>query len=197
MKMFSLTQFPLQFSEKALMPYMSETTLQCHHGKHLATYIKNLNDLITGTEYEAMPLDEIIIKSATDPNAKKIFNNAAQVFNHNFFFRCLSPNGGGNIPEVISKAFGSEEKFISEFKTAAAGLFGSGWAWLVKDNNTLKIMTTTNADTPIAHGIVPIMALDVWEHAYYLDYQNRRADFIEAFLKHLVNWKFVLENMNQ
>lgn len=195
--MFSLTQFPLQFSEKALMPYMSETTLQCHHGKHLATYIKNLNDLITGTEYEAMPLDEIIIKSATDPNAKKIFNNAAQVFNHNFFFRCLSPNGGGNIPEVISKTFGGKEKLVTEFKSAAAGLFGSGWAWLVKDNNTLKIMTTTNADTPIAHGIVPIMALDVWEHAYYLDYQNRRADFIEAFLKHLVNWKFVLENMNQ
>lgn len=195
--MFSLTQFPLQFSEKALMPYMSETTLQCHHGKHLATYIKNLNDLITGTEYEAMPLDEIIIKSATDPNAKKIFNNAAQVFNHNFFFRCLSPNGGGNIPEVISKAFGDKEKLVTEFKSAAAGLFGSGWAWLVKDNNTLKIMTTTNADTPIAHGIVPIMALDVWEHAYYLDYQNRRADFIEAFLKHLVNWNFVLENMNQ
>lgn len=197
MKMFSLTQFPLQFSEKALQPYMSEETLQCHHGKHLATYIKNLNDLIVGTEYEAMPLDEIIIKSAAAQDAKKIFNNAAQVFNHDFFFKCLSVNGGGDIPEEISKAFGSEEKFISEFKTAAAGLFGSGWAWLVKDNNTLKIMTTTNADTPIAHGIVPIMALDVWEHAYYLDYQNRRADFIEAFLKHLVNWKFVLENMNQ
>ena len=197
MKMFSLTQFPLQFSEKALMPYMSEETLQCHHGKHLATYIKNLNDLIVGTEYEAMPLDEIIIKSAAAQDAKKIFNNAAQVFNHNFFFRCLSPNGGGNIPEVISKAFGDKEKLVTEFKSAAAGLFGSGWAWLVKDNNTLKIMTTTNADTPIAHGIVPIMALDVWEHAYYLDYQNRRADFIEAFLKHLVNWKFVLENMNQ
>lgn len=195
--MFSLTQFPLQFSEKALMPYMSEETLQCHHGKHLATYIKNLNDLIVGTEYEAMPLDEIIIKSAAAQDAKKIFNNAAQVFNHNFFFRCLSPNGGGNIPEVISKAFGDKEKLVTEFKSAAAGLFGSGWAWLVKDNNTLKIMTTTNADTPIAHGIVPIMALDVWEHAYYLDYQNRRADFIEAFLKHLVNWKFVLENMNQ
>lgn len=195
--MFSLTQFPLQFSEKALMPYMSEETLQCHHGKHLATYIKNLNDLIVGTEYEAMPLDEIIIKSAAAQDAKKIFNNAAQVFNHNFFFRCLSPNGGGNIPEVISKAFGDKEKLVTEFKSAAAGLFGSGWTWLVQDNGTIKILTTANADTPIAHNIVPIMALDVWEHAYYLDYQNRRADFIEAFLKHLVNWKFVLENMNQ
>ena len=197
MKMFSLTQFPLQFSEKALMPYMSEETLQCHHGKHLATYIKNLNDLIVGTEYEAMPLDEIIIKSAAAQDAKKIFNNASQVFNHNFFFRCLSPNGGGNIPEVISKAFGDKEKLVTEFKSAAAGLFGSGWTWLVQDNGTIKILTTANADTPIAHNIVPIMALDVWEHAYYLDYQNRRADFIEAFLKHLVNWKFVLENMNQ
>lgn len=195
--MFSLTQFPLQFTETALMPYMSDKTLQCHHGKHLAAYIKNLNDLITGTEYEAMPLNEIIIKSAADQNAKKIFNNAAQVFNHDFFFRCLSVNGGGSVPEQIAGAFGGEDKFITEFKNAAAGIFGSGWAWLVKQDNAIKIMSTANADTPIAHNITPIMALDVWEHAYYLDYQNRRPDFIEAFLKHLVNWDFVLENLNQ
>ena len=193
--MFSLTQFTLQFSDTSLMPYMSDTTLQYHHGKHLAAYIKNLNDLIVGTEYEAMPLYEIIHKSSTDPNAVKIFNNAAQVFNHDFFFKCIKPNGGGKVPEEISIAFGSAEKFISEFKTAATGLFGSGWVWLVLDNGKIKIMTTANADNPVAHNLVPVMTLDVWEHAYYLDYQNRRPDFIDAFLNNLVNWDFVIENL--
>lgn len=193
--MFSLTQFPLAFSENSLSPYMSAETLQCHHGKHLATYIKNLNDFITGNEYEAMPLYEIITKSATDPNAKKIFNNAAQVFNHDFFFKCLKENGGGEIPQEIASAFGGADKFIADFKAAAAGVFGSGWAWLVKDNGQIKIMTTANADTPLAHGITPLLAIDVWEHAYYLDYQNRRADFIDAFINHLINWDFVLSNL--
>lgn len=195
--MYSVSQFPLQFSEKALMPYMSAETLNCHHGKHLATYIKNLNDLITGTPYADMPLYEIIKQSATDTNAQKIFNNAAQVFNHDFFFRCLTPNGGGDVPTELANAFGGADKFISEFRTAAAGVFGSGWAWVVRENSEIKIMTTKNADTPLAHGITPLMTLDVWEHAYYLDYQNRRADFIDAYLNHLVNWNFVLENMAQ
>ncbi len=193
--MFSITEFPLPFNESSLMPYMSDTTLQFHHGKHLATYIKNLNDLIVGTEYEAMPLYEIITKSAKDQNAKKIFNNAAQVFNHNFFFKCLTQNGGCTIPEIITSSFGSSETFINEFKTAATGIFGSGWAWLVKNNDKIQIITTLNADTPIAHDIKPLMTLDVWEHAYYLDYQNRRADFIDAFLNNLVNWDFVLEQI--
>lgn len=195
--MYSVSQFPLQFSEKDLMPYMSAETLNCHHGKHLATYIKNLNDLITGTPYADMPLYEIIKQSATDTNAQKIFNNAAQVFNHDFFFRCLTPNGGGDVPTELANAFGGADKFISEFRTAAAGVFGSGWAWVVRENSEIKIMTTKNADTPLAHGITPLMTLDVWEHAYYLDYQNRRADFIDAYLNHLVNWNFVLENMAQ
>ncbi len=195
--MYSMSQFPLQFSEKDLMPYMSAETLNCHHGKHLATYIKNLNDLITGTPYADMPLYEIIKQSATDTNAQKIFNNAAQVFNHDFFFRCLTPNGGGDVPTELANAFGGADKFISEFRTAAAGVFGSGWAWVVRENSEIKIMTTKNADTPLAHGITPLMTLDVWEHAYYLDYQNRRADFIDAYLNHLVNWNFVLENMAQ
>lgn len=195
--MYSVSQFPLQFSEKDLMPYMSAETLNCHHGKHLATYIKNLNDLITGTPYADMPLYEIIKQSATDTNAQKIFNNAAQVFNHDFFFRCLTPNGGGDVPTELANAFGGADKFISEFRTAAAGVFGSGWAWVVRENSEIKIMTTKNADTPLAHGITPLMTLDVWEHAYYLDYQNRRADFIDAYLNHLVNWNFVLENMTQ
>lgn len=193
--MFSLTQFPLQFDESALAPYMSGDTLNCHHGKHLATYIKNLNDLAANTKYADMPLDKIIIESATDENAKKIFNNAAQVFNHDFFFRCLTPNGGGNVPKEIVDAFGSADKFRDEFKSAAAGVFGSGWAWVATDGDNLKIMTTANADTPMAHGMRAILALDVWEHAYYLDYQNRRADFIDAFLNHMVNWNFVIENL--
>ncbi len=193
--MFSLTQFPLQFDESALAPYMSGDTLNCHHGKHLATYIKNLNDLAANTNYADMPLDKIIIESATDENAKKIFNNAAQVFNHDFFFHCLTPNGGGNVPKEIADAFGGADKFRDEFKSAAAGVFGSGWAWIATDGNNLKIMTTANADTPMAHGMRAILALDVWEHAYYLDYQNRRADFIDAFLNHMVNWNFIIENL--
>lgn len=193
--MFSLTQFPLNFSDSEMAPYMSKETISCHYGKHLATYIKNLNDLSENTKYADMPLEEIIIKSAKDDSAKKIFNNAAQVFNHNFFFNSICPNGGGEVPAEIANAFGGADKFYAEFKSAAAGVFGSGWAWLVIDSGTLKIMTTSNADTPIAHNIKPILALDVWEHAYYLDYQNRRADFIDAFLSHMVNWNFVLENL--
>ncbi len=194
--MFSLSQFPLQFQEKALSPYMSEQTLQYHHGKHLATYIKNLNDLIIGTEYESMPLHEIIKKAILKPEDKKIFNNAAQVFNHDFFFKCLKPNGGGKTLEEITAHFKSEEKFITEFKNAATSLFGSGWVWLVKDGNNIKIIQMANADTPIAYNLIPIMTIDVWEHAYYLDYQNRRADFVDAFLNHTVNWDFVKENLN-
>lgn len=194
--MFALNQFPLQFAEDALAPYMSAQTLNCHHGKHLATYIKNLNDLSAGTRYADMPLMEIIAEAARDDAAKKIFNNAAQVFNHDFFFKCLTPNGGGEIPREITDVFGGADNFIAEFKTAAAGVFGSGWAWVVRDGDAIRIMTTANADTPVAHGITPLLALDVWEHAYYLDYQNRRADFIDAFLAHMVNWDFVRSNMN-
>ncbi len=195
--MFLLTQFPLPFETTELEPYMSQTTLDFHHGKHLATYIKNLNDLIAGTPYEPMPLREIIIKSAGDNNAKKIFNNAAQVFNHNFFFHCLRRNTGtAQIPDEIMRAFGDADKFKSQFKSAATAVFGSGWTWLVRDTDgKIKIMSTANADTPIAHGIRPILTLDVWEHAYYLDYQNRRGDFIDAFLNNMVNWDFVAENL--
>lgn len=194
--MFSLNQFPLPFAKDALVPYMSEATLDFHHGKHLATYINNLNDLISGTQYAAMPLREIIIKSAQDTNAQKIFNNAAQVFNHDFFFHGLRADGGGKVPGQIADAFGGADKFREQFKAAALAVFGSGWAWLARDGAAIKIITTANADTPIAHGMRPILALDVWEHAYYLDYQNRRADFIDSVLDHLVNWDFVMENLS-
>ena len=195
--MFSLTQFPLNYAPDTLVPYMSPDTINCHHGRHLATYIKNLNDLSADTQYADMPLHEIIVRSAADNGATKIFNNAAQVFNHDFFFHCIAPNGGGEIPDEICRAFGSADKFRTEFINAAAGVFGSGWAWIVRDGTTLKIITTANADTPIAHGLTPVLALDVWEHAYYLDYQNRRVDFINAFIDHLVNWDFVRENIEK
>lgn len=193
--MFSLQQYPLPYASDALAPYMSAETLDYHHGKHLATYIKNLNDLIAGTDYENMPLVDIIKVSATRPDDVKIFNNAAQVYNHNFFFQGLTPNGGGAIPDAVTDAFGGADKFRDAFRTAALSVFGSGWTWLVRDGNGLKIITTANADTPIAHGMTPLMTLDVWEHAYYLDYQNRRAEFIDAYLDNLVNWDYVLENM--
>ncbi len=189
--MFSLEEYPLGFEPSALEPYMSAATINFHHGKHLDTYIKNLNGLISGTDYELMELHDIIKKSATDTNAKKVFNNAAQVCNHEFFFRCMARDNGSVFPEKLEKAFGSKEKFFEEFKAAALGQFGSGWAWLVNDKGTLKIMTTSNADTPIAHGMKPALALDVWEHSYYLDYQNKRGDYIDAFLNHLVDWNFV------
>lgn len=193
--MFSIDQYPLNFPHDALAPYMSADTINFHYGKHLATYIKNLNDLIAGTDYDGMALDDIIKKSSVDTNATKIFNNAAQVFNHNFFFAGMRRDTGAQVPTKIANAFGSADKFLDEFRAAALGVFGSGWAWLVDDGGNLRIITTANADTPIAHGMRPILTIDVWEHAYYFDYQNRRADFIDAYLAHLVDWDWVAGNL--
>lgn len=198
--MFTLSQFPLPYAYDGLMPYMSEQTLALHHGKHVATYIKNLNELIQDTPYESVSLYEIINTSAKDaqnPDAKKIFNNAAQVFNHDFFFNGMCRDCGGKIPQEIINAFGSDEKFREQFKSAATSLFGSGYTWLVRDGDTLKIINMENADTPIAHNMLPILNLDVWEHAYYVDYQNRRADFVDNYLDHLVDWGQVAENLKQ
>lgn len=195
--MFSLNEFPLPFNSVALEPYISQETIDFHHGKHLATYIKNLNDLYQGTQYENLPLNDIIIQTAKDDSAKKIFNNAAQVYNHNFFFHCLS-NEKFPIPSEITEVFESAENFYSQFKSVATSIFGSGWAWLVQEKDgTLKIISTANADTPIAHNLKPILTIDVWEHSYYLDYQNRRADYIDTVLKNLINWEFVKENLQK
>lgn len=195
--MFSLNEFPLPFNSVALEPYISQETIDFHHGKHLATYIKNLNDLYQGTQYENLPLNDIIIQTAKDDSAKKIFNNAAQVYNHNFFFHCLS-NEKFPVPSEITEAFESAENFYSQFKSVATSIFGSGWAWLVQEKDgTLKIISTANADTPIAHNLKPILTIDVWEHSYYLDYQNRRADYIDTVLKNLINWEFVKENLQK
>lgn len=193
--MFTLSQFPLPYDATALAPYMSEDTVKTHHGKHVATYISNLNELIAGTKYEQMPLEQIVIESASIDADKKIFNNAAQVYNHNFFFHNITPKRTATIPYDIASAFGGSDKFREQFKAAALSVFGSGYTWLVRDKYDIKIITTPNADTPIAHGMQPLMCLDVWEHAYYLDYKNKRADFIDAYLDHLVNWDFVAENL--
>jgi Fe-Mn family superoxide dismutase len=186
--MFSLAEFPLKFSDTALQPFMSALTLDFHYNRHLDTYIKNLNTLIANTKYEHKLLEEIVKESFANPADKKVFNNAAQVFNHNFFFRGLTLDSGAEMPAEVAKAF---VDFDKEFKAAAMSVFGSGWVWLIKDGDDLKIETTANADTPIARGRKPLLALDVWEHAYYLDYQNRRSDFVDAFLQHLVDWDFV------
>lgn len=192
MSEFVIPQLP--FPKDALAPAMSAETLEYHWGKHHATYVANLNKLIKGTEFEGKPLEEIV-KTAKGG----IFNNAAQHFNHSFFWQCLTPNGGGK-PEgkllaAIEKDFGSFEAFVEKFSADAAGNFGSGWTWLVKlPDGTLAIDNTSNADTPIAHGKTPLLTIDVWEHAYYIDYRNARPGFIKAFFEKLVNWKFVEKN---
>lgn len=195
--MFSITEFPLPYPTDALAPYISAETLQTHHGKHVATYIDNLNKLIQDTPYQEVSLTEIIEKSANNPTDKKIFNNAAQIYNHDFFFAGMCPNCDTQIPPEIIKTFGSEQKFKDAFKTAATSLFGSGYTWLVRDGDELKIINLQDADTPIIHDMKPILTLDVWEHSYYLDYKNKRADFVDVFLNNLVDWKFVSENLKQ
>lgn len=191
---------PLPFSLSSLEPHISSRTLEFHYGKHHQTYLDNLNKLVAGTEFEVAKLEEIIIKTAGSLNQAALFNNAAQVYNHDFFWKSLRPAGSLSEPSpellsLINKSFGSLDNFYDEFKSAALGQFGSGWAWLIKEGDNLKIIKTANADTPIAHSLKPLLALDVWEHAYYLDYQNRRADFIEAVLRNLVNWDFIELNI--
>jgi len=193
----SLPELP--YTKDALAPYISANTLEFHHGKHHKTYVDNLNKFIAGTELEGKTLEEIIIIAAKDPSKAGIFNNAAQVWNHSFYWKCLKPQGGGApsgaIAAKINAAFGSYDKFVEELKNAGATQFGSGWAWLVLDGNELKITKTPNADTPLAHGQKALLTIDVWEHAYYLDYQNRRPDYLAAVIQNLINWDFVNANL--
>lgn len=191
-KMFDLP--PLPYALDALAPYISAETMNYHYHKHHQTYIDNLNKLIKGTPFENMNLEEIIVKTAKDEKSQAIFNNAAQAWNHTFFWNSMTPNGGQLPPkelaEQIDRDFGSYENFKTEFKQAATTQFGSGWAWLVQDKNgKLSVMKTGNADNPLVYGLTPVITCDIWEHAYYLDYQNRRGDFVDNYLNHLVNWK--------
>lgn len=186
----------LPYSKTALQPHISSETLEYHHGKHHKAYVTKLNELIKGTEFETKSLDEII-KKAEGP----VFNNAAQHWNHSFFWNCMSPQGGGTptgqIAELINKKFGNFDKFKEEFSKLAVGNFGSGWTWIVRGSNgDIELMNTGNADNPMKHGKKALLTLDVWEHAYYIDYRNARPDFVKAFWN-LTNWNFVNQNLNQ
>jgi superoxide dismutase, Fe-Mn family len=189
---FILPELP--FSKNAFGSYISEEGFNYHHGKHHATYVTNLNNNIKGTDYENLNLEEIIVKSAKE-SKPAVFNNAAQHFNHSFFWNCLSPNGGGNptgkIAEFITRDFVSYEKFKEEFSAKAVGLFGSGWAWLtLNSGGKLEIVQLSNAGTPMVDGKKALMTVDVWEHAYYIDHRNARANFVNGFWD-VVNWAHV------
>jgi superoxide dismutase, Fe-Mn family len=183
----------LPYAKEALQPHISAETLEYHYGKHHATYVANLNKMIAGTEFENMPLEEIVKKASGG-----IFNNAAQTWNHTFYWNSLAPNAGGEptgaLADTITKSFGSFAQFKEKFAATAVGTFGSGWAWLVKNaDGTLALESTSNANTPLKEGKKPLLTCDVWEHAYYIDYRNARAAYVEAFWK-VVNWKFAEAN---
>jgi superoxide dismutase, Fe-Mn family len=186
---------PLPYANDALAPHMSEQTLNFHHGKHHQTYVTNLNGLIEGTENEGKSLEDIIL--AAEPGG--LFNNAAQVWNHTFFWSCMSPGGGGEpdgeVRTALEQAFGSVDSFLQNFTDKAKTLFGSGWTWLANGDDGLEIVQTKDADLPLKHGKTAILTLDVWEHAYYLDFQNARPAYIETWLTNLVNWEFAAQNL--
>ena len=191
---------PLPYSRDALAPHVSEETLNFHYGKHHQAYVNNLNKLIEGTDHENAPLEKIITDASKDSSKAGLFNNAAQVWNHTFYWHSMKPGGGGKpsgkIADKINEDFGSYEKFAEEFKAAGGGQFGSGWAWLVLKEGKLGIRKTPNAETPLTEaGATPLLTMDVWEHAYYLDYQNSRPNYMDAFLENLVNWDFVNQNL--
>ena len=185
----------LPYAENALEPHISAETLRFHHGKHHAAYVTNLNKLIAGTDMEGMSLEEVI--GTADGG---IFNNAAQIFNHTFYWNCLTPNGAGKpsgaLAAAIDKAFGSFDAFKEQFSQTAITTFGSGWGWLVQNGDgSLGLLSTSNAGTPLTSGQTPLLTCDVWEHAYYIDYRNARPDYVKAFWE-LVNWEFVANNFN-
>ncbi|MGB5104209.1 MAG: superoxide dismutase [Steroidobacteraceae bacterium] len=189
----------LPYAQDALAPVVSAQTLSFHYGKHHKTYVDNLNKLVAGTELAEATLEQVITAVAGKADKAGVFNNAAQTWNHTFFWNSMKPGGGGAptgaVAKAIDAAFGSIESFRKEFANAAVTQFGSGWAWLVADKGALRIVKTANADTPLTMGVTPILTIDVWEHAYYLDYQNRRADFVAAVIDKLLNWDFANANL--
>lgn len=197
----TITLPELPYAQDALEPHISANTLSFHYGKHHQAYVTNLNNLIKDTDFAKLTLEEIILKSVGDTGKVGIFNNAAQVWNHTFYWHSMKPNGGGTpkgeLADKITKDFGSFDAFKEAFKNAGSTQFGSGWAWLVLDKGTLKVTKTPNADLPMVHGQTALLTMDVWEHAYYLDYQNRRPDYIGTFLDKLVNWQFAEENFKK
>jgi superoxide dismutase, Fe-Mn family len=192
---------PLPYEQNALAPVISANTLSFHYGKHHKAYVDTLNKLVVGTEFADMSLEDIVKTSAHQADHSAIFNNAAQAWNHNFYWKSLSPKGGGEPPlalkKMIDTSFGGVEQCKKELAAAAVGEFGSGWAWLVLDGIKLKVIKTGNADNPLTGSCKPLLTIDVWEHAYYLDYQNRRPDYVNALLDKLANWAFAAENLER
>jgi Fe-Mn family superoxide dismutase len=195
----SLTLPTLPYAENALEPVITAKTLSFHYGKHHQAYVDNLNRLITGTDYSDLSLEEIIKGTAGRSERAAICNNAAQIWNHSFYWNSLSPKGGGEPPatlkQKIDASFGSVDAFKKELATAALSQFGSGWAWLVLEDGKLKVVKTANAENPLSTNQKPLLTIDVWEHAYYLDYQNRRPDYVNTLLDKLINWEFILQNI--
>jgi superoxide dismutase, Fe-Mn family len=188
----------LPFAKDSLAPVISQETIEYHHGKHHAAYVDQLNELVAGTPLAELPLEELVKKTWKQTDEVPVFNNAAQVWNHNFYWNCLAPRGGGEpigkVAELISKSFGDFKSFKEKFSTAAVDRFGSGWAWLVRTVDGVAIETTPNAETPMADGKTCLLTCDVWEHAYYIDHRNARPRYVEAFWK-LVNWDFVNQKL--
>jgi Fe-Mn family superoxide dismutase len=189
---------PLPYAENALEPVMTGKTMSFHYGKHHKGYVDNLNKLIAGTEYADLSLEKIMSSTAGRPEKTAIFNNAAQTWNHTFYWKSMKPKGGGEPPAAfkqrIEASFDSVDACKKEIASVAVSQFGSGWAWLVIESGKLKVIKTANADSPLTMDMKPLLTIDVWEHAYYLDYQNRRADYVNAVLDKLINWEFVLQN---
>jgi Fe-Mn family superoxide dismutase len=195
---FELPSLP--YANDALAPYMSSETLDFHHGKHHQTYVTNLNNLVKDSDMQDASLEDIVIKSSKDTSMAGIFNNAGQHWNHILFWQCMKPNGGGAMPSElenrISSDFGSVDQFKEAFVQAGTTQFGSGWAWLAIDNGKLVVTKSANASNPLVEGMKPILGCDVWEHSYYIDYRNKRPDYLKAFLDNLVNWEFVSSQLD-
>jgi Fe-Mn family superoxide dismutase len=190
---------PLPWADNALDPVISANTISFHYGKHHKAYVDNLNKLLPGSEFEGQSLEQIVKATAGKADKAPFFNNAGQVWNHNFYWKCLKPNGGGmpkgDLADKINTAFGSYDNFKKEFANACVTQFGSGWGWLVAEGGAVKLAKTSNADTPMTKGQTALLTIDVWEHAYYLDYQNRRPDHVNAVIDKLLNWDFAAENL--
>ena len=195
---FELPSLP--YASDALAPYMSSETLDFHHGKHHQTYVTNLNNLVKDTDMQDSSLEEIVVQSSKDPSMAGIFNNAGQHWNHILFWQCMKPNGGGSMPSELESRITSDLGGIDQFKEAfiQAGItqFGSGWAWLAIDNGKLVVTKSPNASNPLVDGMKPILGCDVWEHSYYIDYRNKRPDYLKAFLDSMVNWEFVASQLD-
>ena len=195
---FELPSLP--YEKDALAPYMSSETLDFHHGKHHQTYVTNLNNLVKDSDMQDASLEDIVVKSSKDSSMAGVFNNAGQHWNHILFWQCMKPNGGGSMPSElenrINSDFGSVDQFKEAFVQAGTTQFGSGWAWLAIDNGKLVVTKSANASNPLVDGMKPILGCDVWEHSYYIDYRNKRPDYLKAFLDNLVNWEFVTSQLD-